>query len=972
MKAQILKIAGVKSEKDFYRKYPSEEAFMKVHGNTFKKAQLGLKIAQGGITQPNLSEYEEWANNNPASLGGNMYRREDAGIAPEMMTRRGDNQLANPLDMHLKTSAKPGGVGLMPYMQAGVDVVQGLTMLKGQKQAVQRAKQNSLVTGVQSEAASTVAELPERKYWRPEDIPTTGEEFSPIYGTGTNVLAANGVSLNSGGFGDFMTGQQGGDILQGFSNYGVSAMNNGRGPDAGSKIGGGIGQAAGTLFGGPVGGMLGKAAGTFLGGFIDQSDNKIERYNNESQENMNNIMSQNMRGHYGAYMRAGGNLREYTPPSEEYMNSGGELQTHWGGYAEPISENPYLPDGGQTVMFRGQAHDESTNGKSGIGVTYGDSPVEVERGEPAVKLEDGDTGENNLVVYGNLKIPKGFLEDPKSKGRKFKNYVADLSKSEAIQNKLVDKATDKINELTPITSFDKLEQKTLSANILGANMKLKSIADKKIKAAALQQAINDTASERGLVADALSMGRIKQAKNGERITAQNGYQASYIGEIPEQERKNSSFRMQGYSGQDSTQSIEEVVASSSKDYKDLIASSFSTERGFTDVDRKKAYDIMIRESGGKATAVGINNNPNITNPKGQYWNSRDSGLMQLNNIAHPSVYAGGDVLDPAYNIESAAKIAMQSKKSTGDPWKPWVASSGAGRLKTTEVIPPEQMTEGAVPTNTPPTKIEGNVPPSTINRGSANPSTNPTSSDGGQGSYESTPYKFNPWMFGYNQILPYLRGTNAEQLDPRQLTGEMNALSSNQLEPVQTQSYHPQLDVPYDISLQDQLNANQADFRSVQRMVGNNPALLSHLTSQKYQANQQVLGNQFRANQAEKDKVYSQNRNTLNDSQWKNIGIYDKQYERQSQALSNTKATTQEALNSISAKYQQNQLSNRKLQTYENLYNYRYDRQGRAINENGLQEYNIQGNPGTTSTKSSRSKVIKSSGGSIVRALKDY
>ena len=48
MKAQILKIAGVKSEKEFYKKYPSEEAFMKVHGKAFKKAQFGTLI--GGAT----------------------------------------------------------------------------------------------------------------------------------------------------------------------------------------------------------------------------------------------------------------------------------------------------------------------------------------------------------------------------------------------------------------------------------------------------------------------------------------------------------------------------------------------------------------------------------------------------------------------------------------------------------------------------------------------------------------------------------------------------------------------------------------------------------------------------------------------------------------------------------------------------------------------------------------------------------
>lgn len=40
MKAEILKIAGVKNEKEFYKKYPSEEAFMKVHGKEFKKLNL--------------------------------------------------------------------------------------------------------------------------------------------------------------------------------------------------------------------------------------------------------------------------------------------------------------------------------------------------------------------------------------------------------------------------------------------------------------------------------------------------------------------------------------------------------------------------------------------------------------------------------------------------------------------------------------------------------------------------------------------------------------------------------------------------------------------------------------------------------------------------------------------------------------------------------------------------------------------
>jgi hypothetical protein len=204
---------------------------------------------------------------------------------------------------------------------------------------------------------------------------------------------------------------------------------------------------------------------------------------------------------------------------------GGELQTHWGGYAEPISQNPYLPDGGETVMFRGQSHDESdSKGRTGIGVTYGDkqqdsytdyaeyggdneADVEVERGEPAVKLKDGTSGEDSLVVYGNLKIPNQYLDvigDDKAKGKKFKNYIKDLSKVEARQNKIIDKSLTMIDNGDDTTAFGQLAFSTAKAMNQGANMKLKEIAEKKQNAASLQSAINDTAAEHGVVADDLA------------------------------------------------------------------------------------------------------------------------------------------------------------------------------------------------------------------------------------------------------------------------------------------------------------------------------------------------------------------------------------------------------------------------------------------------------------------------------------
>jgi hypothetical protein len=212
---------------------------------------------------------------------------------------------------------------------------------------------------------------------------------------------------------------------------------------------------------------------------------------------------------------------------------------------------------------------------------------------------------------------------------------------------------------------------------------------------------------------------------------------------------------------------------------------------------------------------------------------------------------------------------------------------------------------------------------------------------------EPSKEEFN-WMNIANQILPYLRPTDAEALDPRQLSGEMLALAQNQLEPVQAQTFQPELSTPYDISLQDIINKNEADYRSAQRMIGYNPAALAALNAQKYGANQQVLGEQFRLNQGMRDKVYAENRNLLNQSNLQNLGILDQQYGRQQQALSNTKTTAQAALNSISAKYLQNQAENRTLQTYENLYNYRFDPRFRAGNMNPLAQFNFEGSGPTS------------------------
>ena len=930
MKAEILKIAGVKSEKEFYKKFPTEESFMKVHGKALKKAQMGSMIQ--GNTSPQFNpkpiNFQQLYDQSDMFITGSTQdMREQEALqladlqAQQKMSKKGSGVIdaIGKLGSMMGDDAKNGkklkkaflgentapmgksGMGDMfgkigKGISAGVgkaggpmavaqnvgDIVGGFQQMRDDKNTMKQAQQMAGVSDVAFQASMTRPEPVQRRYVRPDDpgsIVQPGELYNPL-GFGTNVLAArNGTEIantfapntiytdleeadNGGMFSNFKTNpdflrlnsskqetdifkfaeQGGGDVLSQLT-AGIGSPK-GQGISGGGRIGGGIGSTLGTIVGGPVGGMIGKFAGQTLGNVLDKKAEKTEQANRTTDRNIEQMAfnqgTQGLQQQNYAYMRdggmanpqvatslegipltrlfapdptmdtlrAGGHLKSYTPPSERAMYTGrdqfamgGNLETHWGGYAEPVSYNPYLPDGGETVMFRGKSHDESDGkGNTGIGITYGDSPVEVERGEPAVQLRNGSDGDNSLTVYGNLPITSigaSIIGDDKAKNKKFKNVVADLSKKEQKQNKIVEKSTNELDNLEVITPQDLLSFEAQKANILGANMKLKDIAKKKQDLAALQSAINDTAEEYGLVADDLAKGKVKQAKKGASIDkAQKG-----------------------------------------KDLKKL------------------------RET--------IANQMNALEPMYTETPDPDEVLLDEANV-------------------NASKL----------PPLPTIAEMRAFK----------------------PTL--GNLP-------QISPFSTAPQQDG----------KID-WMTIANQILPYVRPTDAEGLDPRQLAGEMLALATNQVEPVQAQTIQPQLAAPYDISLQDIINENEADYRAAQRMMGYNPAALAALNAQKYGANQKVLGEQFRLNQAMRDKVFAENRNLLNQSNLQNLGILDQQYGRQQEALSKTKATTQAALNSISSKYLQNQAENRTLQTYENLYNYRFDPRFRAMNMNPLAQFN--------------------------------
>ena len=186
-----------------------------------------------------------------------------------------------------------------------------------------------------------------------------------------------------------------------------------------------------------------------------------------------------------------------------------------------------------------------------------------------------------------------------------------------------------------------------------------------------------------------------------------------------------------------------------------------------------------------------------------------------------------------------------------------------------------------------------------------------------------------------------MRPSNAnEDLSPDQLYPEYFALATNQLEPVQAQTFQPMLDTPMDISFNDQINAIDSQARAAIRAAGQNQSAQAIIMAQALEAKNQVLGTRDRINAANKMQTYDKNRAMLNDAQLKNLQILDNQYVRQAQAKSNTKEQTFNALSSIAAKTAQQRAANRQLAVMENMYKFRFTPNGRAINMNDPAQFN--------------------------------
>lgn len=1015
----MFKIAGVKNDKEFYAKYPTEESFMAKYGAEFKKAQMGLQALSGGAqtttSMPNMVGGQLPGTGAGGSGGG-------GGIMENML-------------------GKADGKGSQGMAGASLEgkLIDGYGQLRAARRARKDAQMWAGVSDVTADAAESI-DVDSRR--QQSDIiqgqynnimqPVNGEELFPINGVGTNVLAQNGANVGGGrrmapsrrkvldekskaqtikdslfdkrlkkiseepGFkeymknkkaqngGEFESMQQGGTAnyswgqnittpqgpssavgadmasggggtpwgMIGNSASGIANSLNG-GQEAGGNIGGTLGETAGMAIGGPIGGAIGKTLGTVAGNFLDTNKEKTEQAQNTMQRNIT-------RAGWANWGKS--NKTAYTKYGGEFQN-GGDIQPIWGGGVETESYNPYT-SGGETLMFNGDSHKEG-----GIGVNYAGNKIEAEGGEPAMKMQHGGEGEG-LVIFGDLPISKdtaAMMGDPNAQGRKFKKYVENIAGDETKANMKKDRATKIASTLTPIEKFDRLKLGTQEIIQKGSDAKLKMYAEQKENAAMAQNSINQTAEELGADPVMVARGGDKMGKwlqkkmpqnkkffgEEESAYAQNGNEQTHImpdgSEMPGATHQGkygmdvyaqNGAGIPNYADKNSLSPIETPLSYEGpimlqQQRNEQRAAAMRNQDPYPAANRIELTDEQV----GIQPTLRSNDNWRITPDqpgKGDTPGAALKGFGQQSQDPASGLYGGASQKKydrfkemnsnwfdfENFNPKNPGHVEELQKEYNKRTKGNKVTEDGKFGDQTVSML--MGIDTGMQPVKMSGQPVElGQVPIQSTSEGS------PSEKKG----------KFNPMPY-FNALAPYLnRGTDAEGLDGNQLMGEMFSLSNNQVEPVYAQGYRPNLDVPYDISLQDQLNRNTSGVRAASRMSQGNPAAQAMIQAQGYAQDQPILAEQFRQNQGMKNQVYNNNRATLNEAKLKNLGIFDQQAERQSQARSNTKEATQLALNSVSSKYQQNKLEQRTLMAYENMYNYRFGKNYRAQNVNDAVDF---------------------------------
>lgn len=882
MKDQILKIAKVKNEKEFYKKYPTEEAFMAKHGAAFKKAAMGKSMVY-----KQLNQLTDWDGAPEAQLGYQAPLKTYDRISPRPAVSSMEAQLNNPAfqQQHIndiQAMASKSGAGFdtgaagMGLLNNAGQIIGGIEKIQQQKQNIKKQEGAAKISGLVSQAAGT-RERVQQKYVRPEDyLMQPGQMGSPT-GVGTSYLQDGGTIggnpteiQNIYNPGDIYTDggyepiesqnikqfKKGGYLAK--AEFGDYFQDSGQ-AEIGSAAGEAIGNAIMPGVGGEVGKLLGKVAGNLLGGAADA--NKMARLKEQTETNQAQAaFQQNMQGQFSKNLEYGGSADK----EHAWVSNGWQPQviTKFGEYnVKDLLKPPHDAD-----MLRAGGHLKEYTPPSAEAMFTGRPPLEP------LTMDNGGRMTSTNMMFDTDKYPRandgvqmamggdlqvgdgGHLEtlsyNPNLPGGEIGMFRGASHDNGGIQTQYGDNQVE-VEGGEPAV---KLQDGGSSDNlVVFGNMKInKNIAD--------------------LMGDSKAKG--KKFK-------------SYIADIAKNDAKQN-------------KRVGKAL--------DLIDMS----------DGNSVYDQLAMNTG-QATLMGANAWQKINAEK-----IKQAGIVQdaihqtAKQLGAKSDRLAEGKIERETDPSMVAKGGIKLKKAQRGWHADWEDYAGDNTVDETGGYLENSPVGKTLPVFDQPESFGSKVWDVTKNIGKA---------------FGKGASKYSPAIL--SNLSPWLRPSNArEPLPVDQTYPEMFALATNQLEPVQAQTYRPMLDTPYDISLQDQVNAIDSQSRAAIRAAGNNPAAQAAIMSQAIEAKNRVLGEQTRINQANKMQVYEKNRALLNDAQLKNLQILDNQYVRQAQAKSATKEQTLAALSSIAAKTAQQRALNRKMAVLENMYGYRFSPSGVIYNVN--------------------------------------
>lgn len=658
-------------------------------------------------------------------------------------------------------------------------------------------------------------------------------------------------------------------------------------------------------------------------------------------------------------------------PEQMRYEDGGSLRGDgldilWGGNAEQISDNPY--DGG-TIQFNGASHE-----KDGIGIQYGGKSVEVEGAETAVKDSEG-----NLNIMGNMNVP--------GTGIKFKNMSKKISKKEDEYDKIKTTGAILVNTYEPYDKWNKLKFNSGKVMMEGGDLGQQDLVRKKRDLAALQSSILETAEEYNINPDALSKGEVRKARKGTFDKAESGakldpgpkfkllkaaaltklqslYPNSKV-EIKETGEERSIKQQRGLKSRGASKtSVSLHNLGGARDYLIYIDGKLVKDTGiYKQVIQAPAKELGLHTIGDwDAGHVGAVPEGKGTNPFSTFL--REHPDMRDKPVVKETI----SFLDNLVKGKKADRQEISAYNQITGSKLPFTGAITPNYKEAEQFLPAEPgewFNQNLVPPNQPLWSPGAPIPELKL------PSVPLIYKEPQKPTPEVPvpPDNLTPVVPPEEEPLP----SNAQPLGLSQILPEIHAFANNQVEPVPLQQFAPLLEQPYQVSFQDRLNNNTSTFRALERQVQDSPTALSALAAQQYGANQSVMADEFRFNQGEASRVYNANRQTLNQAQMTNMGLMDQQYVRQSKARSNTKAQTQEILNSLSGKVSQNRLNNQRLALYENLYNYRFKDTNKdgisaeAVNMNPDPSLNFDllSNPTSTANSATRTRVEKDATGNV-------